>query len=62
MGTLHPDQPQGMGLRQALPILSRANPGHRDLDQDLQSQQTPLRHRRPHTMAACEQPSWKRQL
>lgn len=31
-------------------------------DRCIQPQQTTLRHRRPHSLAAPEQPSWKRQL
>ncbi len=60
--TLHPDQPARMGLRQILRLFRRTQPRNRPLDRQLQPHSTPHRHRRPHTVASCEQPSWKRQL
>jgi transposase-like protein len=55
---LHPDQLARMGLRQALRLIAGTNPGHQTLDRQLQSQPPAHRHQRPHTLAACEQPSW----
>ena len=49
-------------FRQALPILHRANPGHRLLDLRLQPHPTTCRHRRPHPSDQDEQPPWQRQL
>jgi hypothetical protein len=58
----HPDLSAGVGLRQTLRQLQRAQPRHRSLAAPLQPPPSPCRPQRCHPGRPAEQPPWKRQL